>query len=108
VGVDSALRAAVYAQGSDAPKKSQDWFYPLTDCASIVMTPRFWALTKKYGVKIIPSKRKPAGPASTTRLVTGGCFAHMLLGQTYGVHLNWRHQEDMAVLTLNHNGQVSP
>jgi nitrate/nitrite transport system substrate-binding protein len=38
-GIDPALRAAVYAQGSDAPEKKEVkiGFIPLTDCASVVM-----------------------------------------------------------------------
>jgi len=41
VGINPALRAAVYAQGSDAPEKKEVkiGFIPLTDCASIVMAP---------------------------------------------------------------------
>ena len=39
VGITPALRAAVYAAGSDAPEKTEVkiGFIPLTDCASVVM-----------------------------------------------------------------------
>ena len=39
VGIDPALRAAVWAQGSDKPEKEEVkiGFIPLTDCASVVM-----------------------------------------------------------------------
>ena len=57
LGVDPALRAAVYAAGSDAPEKTEVkiGFIPLTDCASIVMA-SVLGLDQKYGVKIVPSK----------------------------------------------------
>jgi nitrate/nitrite transport system substrate-binding protein len=56
-GIAPALRAAVYAQGSDKPEKEEVkiGFIPLTDCASVVMA-SVLGLDKKYGVKIIPSK----------------------------------------------------
>ena len=52
-----ALRAAVYAQGSDKPEKEEVkiGFIPLTDCASVVMA-SVLGIDKKYGVKIIPTK----------------------------------------------------
>lgn len=39
IGINPALRAAVYAAGSDAPEKTEVkiGFIPLTDCASVVM-----------------------------------------------------------------------
>ena len=39
IGIDPALRAAVWAQGSDKPEKEEVkiGFIPLTDCASVVM-----------------------------------------------------------------------
>ena len=39
IGITPALRAAVYAAGSDAPEKTEVkiGFIPLTDCASVVM-----------------------------------------------------------------------
>ncbi|MFT4991988.1 MAG: nitrate/nitrite transport system substrate-binding protein, partial [Polaromonas sp.] len=55
IGITPALRAAVYAQGSDAPEKKEVkiGFIPLTDCASVVMA-SVLGFDKKYGVKIIP------------------------------------------------------
>ena len=57
IGIDSALRAAVYAQGSDKPEKEEVriGFIPLTDCASVVMA-SVLGIDRKYGVKIIPTK----------------------------------------------------
>ena len=57
VGISPTLRAAVYAQGSDAPEKKEVkiGFIPLTDCASVVMA-SVLGLDKKHGVTIIPSK----------------------------------------------------
>jgi nitrate/nitrite transport system substrate-binding protein len=57
IGINPALRAAVYAQGSDAPEKKEVkiGFIPLTDCASVVMA-SVLGFDKKYGVKIIPTK----------------------------------------------------
>ena len=56
VGITPALRAAVYAQGSDAPEKKEVriGFIPLTD-ASVVMA-SVLGIDKKYGVTIIPTK----------------------------------------------------
>jgi nitrate/nitrite transport system substrate-binding protein len=55
--IDPALRAAVYAQGSDKPEKEEVkiGFIPLTDCASVVMA-SVLGFDKKYGVKIVPTK----------------------------------------------------
>ena len=57
VGLDPALRAAVWAQGSDKPEKEEVkiGFIPLTDCASVVMA-SVLGFDKKYGVKIVPTK----------------------------------------------------
>ena len=40
IGINPALRAAVYAAGSDAPEKKEVkiGFIPLTDCASVVLS----------------------------------------------------------------------
>ncbi|MDP2820025.1 MAG: CmpA/NrtA family ABC transporter substrate-binding protein [Polaromonas sp.] len=108
-GISPALRAVVYAQGSDAPEKKEVkiGFIPLTDCASIVMA-SVLGIDKKYGVTIVPSKE--ASWASIRDKVTTGenDMTHMLLGQAYGVHLGaGGTKKDMAVLmTLNHNGQA--
>ena len=109
VGISPALRAVVYAQGSDAPEKKEVkiGFIPLTDCASIVMA-SVLGLDKKYGVTIVPSKE--ASWASIRDKVVAGenDMTHMLMGQTYGVHLGaGGTKKDMAVLmTLNQNGQA--
>ena len=57
IGISPAMRAAVYAQGSDKPEKEEVkiGFIPLTDCASVVMA-SVLGIDKKYGVKIIPTK----------------------------------------------------
>ena len=49
MGIDPALRAAVYAQGSDKPEKEEVkiGFIPLTDCASVVMA-SVLGLDRKY------------------------------------------------------------
>ena len=62
VGINPALRAAVYAQGSDKPEKEEVkiGFIPLTDCASVVMA-SVLGIDKKYGVKIVPSKEASLG-----------------------------------------------
>ncbi len=109
IGISPALRASVYAQGSDKPEKEEVkiGFIPLTDCASIVMA-SVLGIDKKYGVKIVPSKE--SSWASVRDKVVNGenDFTHMLLGQAYGVHLGvGGAKKDMAVLmTLNHNGQA--
>ena len=56
VAISPALRAVVYANGSDAPEKKEVkiGFIPLTDCASIVMA-SVLGIDKKYGVTIVPS-----------------------------------------------------
>jgi nitrate/nitrite transport system substrate-binding protein len=109
IGITSALRATVYAAGSDAPEKSEVkiGFIPLTDCASVVMA-SVLGFDKKYGVKIIPSK-EASWAGVRDKLVNGELdFAHVLYGLIYGVHLGVSGpKKDMAVLmTLNHNGQA--
>jgi len=109
IGVSPALRAAVYAGGSDAPEKTEVkiGFIPLTDCASVVMA-SVLGLDQKYGVKIIPSK-EASWAGVRDKLVNGELdFAHVLYGLVYGVHLGiGGPKKDMAVLmTLNNNGQA--
>jgi nitrate/nitrite transport system substrate-binding protein len=109
IGINPALRAAVYAQGSDAPEKKEVkiGFIPLTDCASVVMA-SVLGFDQKYGVKIIPSK-EASWAGVRDKLVNGELdFAHVLYGLVYGVHLGVSGpKKDMAVLmTLNHNGQA--
>ena len=104
-----ALRAAVYAQGSDKPEKEEVkiGFIPLTDCASVVMA-SVLGIDKKYGVKIIPTK-EASWAGVRDKLVNGELdFAHVLYGLIYGVHLGTSGpKKDMAVLmTLNQNGQA--
>jgi nitrate/nitrite transport system substrate-binding protein len=104
-----ALRAAVYAQGSDKPEKEEVriGFIPLTDCASVVMA-SVLGFDKKYGVKIIPTK-EASWAGVRDKLVNGELdFAHVLYGLIYGVHLGTSGpKKDMAVLmTLNQNGQA--
>ncbi len=108
IGINPALRAAVYAGGSDAPEKAEVkiGFIPLTDCASVVMA-SVLGIDKKYGVKIIPSK-EASWAGVRDKLSTGELdFAHVLYGLIYGVHLGvGGAKKDMAVLmTLNRNGQ---
>nr|WP_315241704.1 CmpA/NrtA family ABC transporter substrate-binding protein [uncultured Albidiferax sp.] len=109
VGVSPALRALVYAAGSDKPEKEEVkiGFIPLTDCASVVMA-SVLGIDKKYGVKIIPSK-EASWAGVRDKLVTGELdCAHALYGLIYGVHLGLSGpKKDMAVLmTLNQNGQA--
>ena len=109
VGISPALRAVVYAQGSDAPEKKEVkiGFIPLTDCASVVMA-SVLGIDKKYGVTIIPSK-EASWAGVRDKLVSGeNDFAHVLYGLIYGVHMGTSGpKKDMAVLmTLNHNGQA--
>ena len=109
VGINPALRAAAYAQGSDKPEKEEVkiGFIPLTDCASVVMA-SVLGIDKKYGVKIIP--RKEASWAGVRdKLVNSELdFAHALYGLIYGVHLGVSGpKKDMAVMmTLSNNGQA--
>jgi nitrate/nitrite transport system substrate-binding protein len=107
--IDPALRAAVYAQGSDKPEKEEVkiGFIPLTDCASVVMA-SVLGIDRKYGVKIVPSK-EASWAGVRDKLVNGDLdFAHVLYGLIYGVHLGVSGpKKDMAVLmTLNQNGQA--
>ena len=109
IGIDPALRAAVWAQGSDKPEKEEVkiGFIPLTDCASVVMA-SVLGIDKKYGVKIVPSK-EASWAGVRDKLVNGDLdFAHVLYGLVYGVHLGIAGpRKDMAVLmTLNNNGQA--
>ena len=107
--IDPALRACVWAQGSDKPEKEEVkiGFIPLTDCASVVMA-SVLGIDKKYGVKIVPSK-EASWAGVRDKLVNGDLdFAHVLYGLVYGVHLCiGGPKKDMAVLmTLNNNGQA--
>ena len=109
IGIDPALRAAVWAQGSDKPEKEEVkiGFIPLTDCASVVMA-SVLGIDKKYGVKIVPSK-EASWAGVRDKMVNGDLdFAHVLYGLVYGVHLGIAGpKKDMAVLmTLNNNGQA--
>ncbi len=109
VGISPALRAMVYAGGSDAPEKTEVkiGFIPLTDCASVVMAAEL-GLDKKYGVKIIPSK-EASWASVRDKLVSGELdMAHVLYGLIYGVHLGTSGpKKDMAVLmNINNNGQA--
>ncbi|MDM0012922.1 CmpA/NrtA family ABC transporter substrate-binding protein [Variovorax sp. J22P168] len=109
IGLDPALRAAVWAQGSDKPEKEEVriGFIPLTDCASVVMA-SVLGIDKKYGVKIVPSK-EASWAGVRDKLVNGELdFAHVLYGLVYGVHVGiGGPKKDMAVLmTLNNNGQA--
>jgi nitrate/nitrite transport system substrate-binding protein len=109
VGISPALRAAVYAQGSDAPEKREVkiGFIPLTDCASVVMA-SVLGIDKKYGVTIIPSK-EASWAGVRDKLVSGELdFAHALYGLVYGVHVGTAGpKKDMAVMmTINNNGQA--
>ncbi len=107
--IDPALRAAVYAQGSDKPEKEEVriGFIPLTDCASVVMA-SVLGFDKKYGVKIVPTK-EASWAGVRDKLVNGELdMAHVLYGLVYGVHLGiGGPKKDMALLmTLNRNGQA--
>jgi nitrate/nitrite transport system substrate-binding protein len=109
IGITPALRAAVYAAGSDAPEKPEVkiGFIPLTDCASVVMA-SVLGFDKKYGVKIIPTK-EASWAGVRDKLVNGELdFAHVLYGLIYGVQMGISGpKKDMAVLmNLNHNGQA--
>ena len=107
--IEPALRAAVYAQGSDKPEKEEVkiGFIPLTDCASVVMA-SVLGFDKKYGVTIVPSK-EASWAGVRDKLVTGELdMAHVLYGLVYAVHMGTAGpKKDMAVLmTLNNNGQA--
>jgi nitrate/nitrite transport system substrate-binding protein len=107
-GLIPGLQAAVHAQGSDKPEKTEVriGFIPLTDCASVVMAAEL-GFDKKYGIKIIPTK-EASWAAIRDKTVNGELdMAHVLYGLVYGVHLGvGGPKRDMAVLmTLNRNGQ---
>ena len=109
VGIDPALRSAVWAAGSDKPEKEEVkiGFIPLTDCASVVMA-SVLGIDKKYGVKIVPSK-EASWAGVRDKLVNGELdFAHVLYGLVYGVHVGaGGPKKDMAVrMTRNNNGQA--
>jgi nitrate/nitrite transport system substrate-binding protein len=109
VGITPALRAAVYAAGSDKPEKAEVkiGFIPLTDCASVVMA-SVLGFDKKYGVKIVPSKES-SWAAVRDKMVSGELdMAHVLYGLVYGVHLGvGGPKKDMAALMgINRNGQA--
>ena len=109
VGISPALRALVYAAGSDKPEKEEVkiGFILLTDCASVVMA-SVLGIDKKYGVKIIPSK-EASWAGVRDKMVNGELdFAHALYGLVYGVHMGESGpKKDMAVpMTLNQNGQA--
>ena len=109
IGLSPALRATVYAAGSDAPEKKEVkiGFIPLTDCASVVMASEL-GMDQKYGVKIIPSK-EASWASVRDKLVSGELdMAHVLYGLIYGVHLGvGSARKDMAALmSINHNGQA--
>ncbi len=57
LGVDPALRAAVWAGGSDAPEKPilVAGFLPLTDCASLVVAATE-GFDRKHGIRIVLSR----------------------------------------------------
>ncbi len=109
IGIDPALRAVVYAAGSDAPEKTEVriGFIPLTDCASVVMAAEL-GFDKKYGVKIIPTKEASWAGVRDKLVNSELDFAHVLYGLIYGVHLGTSGpKKDMAVLmNLNNNGQA--
>ena len=107
--LDPALRAGVWAQGSDAPEKKEVkvGFIPLTDCASVVIA-SVMKFDEKYGIKIVPSK-EASWAAVRDKLVNGELdAAHVLYGLVYGVQMGiGGPKKDMAVLmTLNNNGQA--
>ena len=107
--LDPALRAGVWAQGSDAPEKKEIkvGFIPLTDCASVVIA-SVMKFDEKYGIKIVPSK-EASWAAVRDKLVNGELdAAHVLYGLVYGVQMGiGGPKKDMAVLaTLNNNGQA--
>jgi nitrate/nitrite transport system substrate-binding protein len=104
-----AMRATVWAAGSDAPEKPEVkiGFIPLTDCASVVMA-SLKGFDKKYGLTITPTK-EASWAAVRDKLVNGEIDAsHVLYGLIYGVQMGiGGPKKDMAVLmNLNHNGQA--
>jgi nitrate/nitrite transport system substrate-binding protein len=109
VGLTPAMRAAVYAQGSDAPEKKEVKisFIPLTDCASVVMA-SVLGIDQKYGVKIIPTKEASWASVRDKLLSGENDMSHLLYGMAMGTQLGiGGPKRDMNVLmTLNHNGQA--
>jgi nitrate/nitrite transport system substrate-binding protein len=109
ITIDPALRAAVYAQGSDAPEKKEVRisFIPLTDCASVVMA-SVLGIDQKYGVKIIPIKEASWASVRDKLLSGENDMAHLLYGMAYGTQMGiGGPKRDMNVLmTLNQNGQA--
>jgi nitrate/nitrite transport system substrate-binding protein len=108
-GLSPAMRASVWAQGSDAPEKPEVkiGFIPLTDCASVVMA-SVLELDKKYGVKIVLSK-EASWSSVRDKLLNGDLdMAHVLYGLVYGLHVGATGpKRDMAnLMTLNNNGQA--
>ena len=108
-GMAPALRAGVWAAGSDAPEKQEVkvGFIPLTDCASVVMA-SVKGFDKKHGITITPSK-EASWASVRDKLVNGELDAsHVLYGLIYGVQMGiGGPKKDMAVLmNLNHNGQA--
>jgi nitrate/nitrite transport system substrate-binding protein len=109
VAISPALRATAWAQGSDAPEKTEVkiGFIPLTDCASVVMA-SVLELDKKYGVKFLLSK-EASWASVRDKLVNNEIdFAHVLYGMIYGLQQGVSGpRKDMAVLmNLNRNGQA--
>ena len=86
--LDPALRAGVWAAGSDAPEKTEVkvGFIPLTDCASVVIA-SVMKFDEKYGIRIVPSK-EASWAAVRDKLVNGELDgAHVLYGLVYGVQM---------------------
>src|SRR6186713_3538538 len=107
--LDPALRAGVWAQGSDAPEKKEVkvGFIPLTDCASVVVA-SVMESDKKYGIKIVPTK-EASWAGVRDKLVNGELdAAHVLYGLIYGLQMGLGGpKKDMSILmNLNHNGQA--
>jgi nitrate/nitrite transport system substrate-binding protein len=108
-GMTPAMRASVWAAGSDAPEKTEVkiGFIPLTDCASVVMA-SVKGFDKKYGITITPSK-EASWAGVRDKLVNGELDAsHVLYGLIYGVQMGiGGPKKDMAVLmSINNNGQA--
>ena len=109
VGIDPALRAAVWAQGSDRPEKAEVkiGFIPLTDCASVVMA-SVLGIDKKYGVKIVPTK-EANWATIRDKLINGeNDFSHILYGELVGLHagIGGPRTAMASLMTLNRNGQA--
>ncbi|HEX5803978.1 MAG TPA: CmpA/NrtA family ABC transporter substrate-binding protein [Azospira sp.] len=109
LGMLPGLASTAWAQGSDAPEKTEVriGFIPLTDCASVVMAAAK-GFDKKYGIKIVPTK-EASWASVRDKLVNGELdAAHVLYGLIYGVQLGiGGPKKDMSVLmNLNHNGQA--